>query len=210
NQTFLVVTNNYRATGNFPGVKDAAEKRLLNLENRQAIIDYIVSEKTINPTADGNWSFVPNITNADIRFASSDNARAHLAGQDAISYVGPSTQAGFAEYRLVVKEKTNQVEDTTKKESDKSPKGVETVDQAKRVTPNTTAVASVANPASAIQLSNAQVVILPQAQVQEAEGSSSAKTLPNTGSDESMSATLAGLVLVTLVGFFGIKKHEKN
>jgi len=210
NQTFLVVTNNYRATGNFPGVKDAAEKRLLNLENRQAIIDYIVSEKTINPTADGNWSFVPNITNADIRFASSDNARAHLAGQDAISYVGPSTQAGFAEYRLVVKEKTNQVEDMTKKESDKSPKGVETVDQTKRVTPNTTAVASVAKPASAIQLSNAQVVILPQAQAQETEGSSPAKTLPNTGSDESMSATLAGMVLVTLAGFFGIKKHEEN
>ena len=89
NQTFLVVTNNYRATGNFPGVKDAAEKRLLNLENRQAIIDYIVSEKTINPSADGNWSFLPNIANADIRFASSDNARAHLANQDAISYVGP-------------------------------------------------------------------------------------------------------------------------
>ncbi len=89
NQTFLVVTNNYRATGNFPGVKDAVEKRLLNLENRQAIIDYIVSEKTINQSADGNWSFLPNIANADIRFASSDNARAHLANQDAISYVGP-------------------------------------------------------------------------------------------------------------------------
>ena len=81
--------NNYRATGNFPGVKDAAEKRLLNFENRQAIIDYIVSEKTINQSADGNWSFLPNIANADIRFASSDNARAHLANQDAISYVGP-------------------------------------------------------------------------------------------------------------------------
>ena len=112
--------------------------------------------------------------------------------------------------RLVVKEKTNQVEDMTKKESDKSPKGVETVDQTKRVTPNTTAVASVAKPASAIQLSNAQVVILPQAQVQETQGSSSDKTLPNTGSDESVSATLAGLVLVTLAGFFGIKKHEEN
>lgn len=210
NQTFLVVTNNYRATGNFPGVKDAAEKRLLNLENRQAIIDYIVSEKTINPTADGNWSFVPNITNADIRFASSDNARAHLAGQDAISYVGPSTQAGFAEYRLVVKEKTNQVEDTTKKESEKSPKGSETADQTKRETPKATVGASVAKPAPAIQLSNAQVVILPQAQVQEAQGSSSVKALPNTGSDVSVSATLAGLVLMTLVGFFGIKKHEKN
>ena len=210
NQTFLVVTNNYRATGNFPGVKDAAEKRLLNLENRQAIIDYIVSEKTINPTADGNWSFVPNITNADIRFASSDNARAHLAGQDAISYVGPSTQAGFAEYRFVVKEKANQVEDTTKKESEKSPKGVEMADQTKHVKPNATAVASMAKPASAIQLSNAQVVILPQDQVQETQGSSSVKALPNTGSDESMSATLAGMVLMTLAGFFGIKKHEKN
>ena len=210
NQTFLVVTNNYRATGNFPGVKDAAEKRLLNLENRQAIIDYIVSEKTINPSADGNWSFVPNITNADIRFASSDNARAHLAGQDAISYVGPSTQAGFAEYRLVVKEKVNQVEDTTNKESEKSPKGSETADQTKRETPKATVGASVAKPAPTIQLSNAQVVILPQAQVQETQGSSSDKTLPNTGSDESVSATLAGLVLMTLAGFFGIKKHEKN
>ena len=210
NQTFLVVTNNYRATGNFPGVKDAAEKRLLNLENRQAIIDYIVSEKTINPTADGNWSFVPNITNADIRFASSDNARAHLSGQDAISYVGPSTQAGFAEYRLVVKEKANQVEDTTKKESEKSPKGVEMTDQTKRETPKATVGASVAKPAPTIQLSNAQVVILPQAQVQETQGSSSDKALPNTGSDESVSATLAGLVLMTLAGFFGIKKHEKN
>ena len=210
NQTFLVVTNNYRATGNFPGVKDAAEKRLLNLENRQAIIDYIVSEKTINPSADGNWSFVPNITNADIRFASSENARAHLAGQDAISYVGPSTQAGFAEYRLVVKENANQIEDTTKKESEKSPKDAVTVDQTKGMTPNANAVASVAKPASAIQLSNAQVVILPQVQVQETQPSSSAKSLPNTNSDESVSATLAGMVLLTLAGFFGIKKQEKN
>ena len=111
---------------------------------------------------------------------------------------------------MIVKEKANQVEDTTKKESEKSPKGSETADQTKRVTPNTTAVASVAKPASAIQLSNAQVVILPQAQAQETEGSSPAKTLPNTGSDESMSATLAGMVLVTLAGFFGIKKHEEN
>ena len=70
--------------------------------------------------------------------------------------------------------------------------------------------ASVAKPVPAIQLSNAQVVILPQAQVQETQGSSSDKTLPNTGSDESVSATLAGLVLMTLAGFFGIKKSRKN
>ena len=159
NQTFLVVTNNYRATGNFPGVKDAAEKRLLNLENRQAIIDYIVSEKTINPSADGNWSFLPNIANADIRFASSDNARAHLANQDAISYVGASTQAGFAEYRLIVKEKANQVDDTTNKESEKSPKGVETTDQSKREISKATVVTSLAKSATTIQLLNSKVII---------------------------------------------------
>ena len=77
----------------------------------------------INPSAEGNWSFIPNIANADIRFASSDNARAHLANQDAISYVGASTQAGFAEYRLIVKEKANQVEDMANKESEKLSKG---------------------------------------------------------------------------------------
>ena len=111
---------------------------------------------------------------------------------------------------MIVKEKANQVEDTTNKESEKLPKGSETGDQTKRETPKATVGGSVAKPAPAIQLSNAQVVILPQAQVQETKGSSSDKTLPNTGSDESVSATLAGLVLMTLVGFFGIKKHEKN
>ena len=90
---------------------------------------------------------------------------------------GPSTQAGFAEYRLIVKEKANQVEDTANKESEKLSKGAETVDQTKRVTPK---------------------VI---------EGSSLVK--PTTVSDESVSAILAGLVLVTLAGFFGIKKYKK-
>ena len=127
----------------------------------------------------------------------------------AYDHNGTSTQAGFAEYRLIVKEKANQVDDTTNKESEKSPKGVETTDQSKREISKATVVTSVAKPAPAIQLLNAQVVILPQAQVQETQGLSSAETLPNTGSDESMSATLAGLVLVTLASFFGIKKYEK-
>lgn len=111
---------------------------------------------------------------------------------------------------MVVKEKAYQIEDTTKKESEKSPKDAVTVDQTKGMTPNANAVASVAKPASAIQLSNAQVVILPQAQVQETQPISSAKSLTNMNSDESVSATLAGMVLLTLAGFFGIKKQEKN
>ncbi len=121
----------------------------------------------------------------------------------------PSTQAGFAEYRLIVKEKANQVEDTANKESEKLSKGAETVDQTKRMTPKVIEGSSLVKPATAIQLSNSQVIILPQAQIQETQVSSSAETLPNTGSDESVSAILAGLVLVTLAGFFGIKKYKK-
>lgn len=84
------------------------------------------------------------------------------------------------------------------------------MDQSKHMTPKVIEGYSLAKPAPASQLSNAQVVILPQAQVQETQGLSSVKALPNTGSDESVSATLAGLVLMTLAGFFGIKKHEEN
>nr|CAB70615.1 cyclo-nucleotide phosphodiesterase, putative [Streptococcus dysgalactiae subsp. equisimilis] len=67
-QEFMVVTNNYRASGNFPGVKNATLNRLLNLENRQAIINYIVAEKTINPSADNNWYFADTIKGLNLRF----------------------------------------------------------------------------------------------------------------------------------------------
>ena len=83
------------------------------------------------------------------------------------------------------------------------------MDQTKRMTPKVIEGSSLVKPATAIQLSNSQVIILPQAQIQETQVSSSAETLPNTGSDESVSAILAGLVLVTLAGFFGIKKYKK-
>ena len=43
NQTLLVVTNNYRATENFLVLKMLQKNVSLNLENRQAIIDYIGS-----------------------------------------------------------------------------------------------------------------------------------------------------------------------
>ena len=59
---------------------------------------------------------------------------------------GPSTQAGFAEYRLIVKEKANQVEDTANKESEKLSKGAETVDQTKRVTPKVIEGSSLVKP----------------------------------------------------------------
>ncbi|MEG0381091.1 MAG: bifunctional 2',3'-cyclic-nucleotide 2'-phosphodiesterase/3'-nucleotidase, partial [Kurthia sp.] len=50
-QEFIVATNNYRANGTFPGVRNATAVEIYPDENRQAIIDYILAEKTIDPSA---------------------------------------------------------------------------------------------------------------------------------------------------------------
>lgn len=99
-QLFIVVTNNYRASGPFPGVKDAQENRLLNLQNRQALIDYIIAEKTIDARPNQNWTFADTIKDLDLRFLTSLKGQEHLASNPAISFVGISEALeGFGEYR---------------------------------------------------------------------------------------------------------------
>lgn len=76
---FIVVTNNYRASGggSFPGldgrniVLDAPD------ENREALVQYLQSQRTVNPTADGNWRFVP-VPGVTLRFVSGAGGIAHL------------------------------------------------------------------------------------------------------------------------------------
>lgn len=100
-QEFIVVTNNYRANGKFPGVRDASLNQLLGLENRQVIINYILEEKNINPSADGNWRFTDSIKGVDVRFLTADKAK-DLVGKDGdIVYLEPSNQEGFGEFRFV-------------------------------------------------------------------------------------------------------------
>ncbi|EFR43529.1 bifunctional 2',3'-cyclic-nucleotide 2'-phosphodiesterase/3'-nucleotidase [Streptococcus pseudoporcinus] len=98
NQEFMVVTNNYRSSGTFPGVKNATFNRLLNLENRQAIINYIVSEKTINPSADNNWYFANTIEGLNLHFLTADEAKNRLKDIKDISYHAPSAIEGFGDF----------------------------------------------------------------------------------------------------------------
>lgn len=98
-QEFIVATNNYRANGTFPGVRNATATEIYPDENRQAIIDYILEEKTIDPSADGNWKFAPIPTGVNVVFESSKKAVNVLEGNKTIEYIGEGTD-GFGKYSL--------------------------------------------------------------------------------------------------------------
>lgn len=97
-QNFIVVTNNYRASGTFPGVKNNTAVELYPDENRQAIIDYIRDLGTIDPTADGNWRFT-SVSNVNVTFQSSMDAVDSLPEDDRIKYAGDAGN-GFGSYIL--------------------------------------------------------------------------------------------------------------
>ncbi|MCM3763522.1 bifunctional 2',3'-cyclic-nucleotide 2'-phosphodiesterase/3'-nucleotidase [Neobacillus niacini] len=86
NQKFVVVTNNYRASGggNFPGLVGGIAKIVVDSpdENRQILMDYISSKGTINPSADMNWRIAPINNNVAVKFQSSpDEAAKTFASQ---------------------------------------------------------------------------------------------------------------------------------
>lgn len=106
-QEFIVATNNYRASSSKLANPDG--KRIVLAapdENRQVIIDYIRENKTINPTADGNWSFAPIKGKANVTFNTSPNAQSALSTKsavagagEAIAYEGTAAD-GFAKYTI--------------------------------------------------------------------------------------------------------------
>lgn len=203
-QEFIVVTNNYRANGTFPGVREASINRLLNLENRQAIINYIIAEKVINPTADNNWTFTDSIKGLDLRFLTADRAKSLVTDQEGIVYLQASTASeGFGEFKFVYTE----------------PKVV-TPPTGQTATDNQT---SSGQSGVQITLPSGQVITLPAekttapapkhklATTAKTSTSSSTtqagqKTLPATGEVNSM-LSLIGISLMGLVGAFR-KKNE--
>lgn len=214
-QEFIVVTNNYRANGKFPGVRDASLNQLLGLENRQAIINYILEEKNINPSADGNWRFTDSIKGVDVRFLTADKAK-DLVGKDGdVVYLEPSKQEGFGEYRFVYVEP--KVEPETKPEEPTSP---ETGKNPFIFVPNHQKPAQ----DETITLSHSQQTITLPAPSQEGArpaearqetakpvvaSSISEKTLPETGERASILA-LIGLVMTGLGFLIPSRKKEEN
>ncbi len=97
-QSFLVATNNYRAGGggSFPAldgstiVIDAPDK------NRDVVANYLLSQETFNPSADGNWQFA-DWGDAQVVFKTSPDAEA--LAPDAVSKVR-QLDDGFVQYRF--------------------------------------------------------------------------------------------------------------
>lgn len=99
NQEFIVVTNNYRANGTFPGVRNKIAVEIYPDENRQLIIDYISELGTIDPSADQNWSFSPVANDVKVTFDSSMDAKNAIEEGSPIQFVGGSANE-FGKYSL--------------------------------------------------------------------------------------------------------------
>jgi 2',3'-cyclic-nucleotide 2'-phosphodiesterase / 3'-nucleotidase len=100
-QQFIVATNNYRASGKFPGVKESEIIIKSPDENRNVIIDYIMEKKTINPEADGNWSFAPVDGDPNIVFETSIKAQDYIGNSSKYAFLGKQ-ESGFGKYSINV------------------------------------------------------------------------------------------------------------
>lgn len=102
NQDFIVVTNNYRAGGggNFPGLKTAQMVIDAQDENRQVLMNYITEQKTINPSADNNWSIAPINGSVNVTFTSSPDAKKYLTAASNITSLNQTDSNGFGLYSI--------------------------------------------------------------------------------------------------------------
>ena len=103
-QEFVVATNNYRGGGggNFPGI--GPDKVVFEAPdtNRDVIVRYIIDMGTINPSADGNWSFAP-AGGATALFSTGPRAKEFLDSVEGVVLEPAGEGAeGFARFRITL------------------------------------------------------------------------------------------------------------
>ena len=99
---FLVVTNNYRATGGGDHIKDAEMVLSTADENRNIIIDYISKMGVINPQEENNWSILPVETAGRLIFRSSPLGKDYIEseGLTNVTYIGEEEEWGLYTYNF--------------------------------------------------------------------------------------------------------------
>jgi 2',3'-cyclic-nucleotide 2'-phosphodiesterase/3'-nucleotidase len=100
-QTFIVATNNYRADGGggFPGLN--GDNIIISAPdtNRDILADYIFDLKSLDPSADSNWSFAPINDNVVVTFSSSPRAADTITVGSPLRKIGDNDN-GSAKYRI--------------------------------------------------------------------------------------------------------------